>query len=227
MSPRPGSGSSWTSGQGKQPPTVAGPPFQERRRAFSPFAVLDTHPPRRGRQDQGTPRTPPFSWPRAPVIALLIALVFGSQAAKNATADNWASVAGASSTTIFLLALAALWFGCSNSAREIVGEWAIYHRERMVNLKIPSYVGSKLAVLGGLCLVQCAILLVIVHWGTGLRGPWLGMFLMLLLTSLVGLAIGLTVSALARTSEVAIALLPLILLPMVILAGVLQPCCTR
>jgi hypothetical protein len=37
------------------------------------------------------------------------------------------------------------------------------------------------------------------------------------------LAIGLTVSALARSSEVAIALLPLILIPMVILAGVLQP----
>jgi hypothetical protein len=119
--------------------------------------------------------------------------------------------------------LAALWFGCSNSAREIVGEWSIYRRERMVALKIPSYVASKLMVLGGLCLVQCAVLLGIVYWGAGLKGPWLTMFALLLLTSLVGLAIGLAVSALARTSEVAIALLPLILLPMVILAGVLQP----
>ncbi len=49
------------------------------------------------------------------------------------------------------------------------------------------------------------------------------MFLLLLLAALVGLGIGLTISALARTSEVAIALLPLILLPMVILAGILQP----
>jgi ABC transport system ATP-binding/permease protein len=124
---------------------------------------------------------------------------------------------------VFLMSLAALWFGCSNSAREIVGEWAVYHRERMVNLKIPSYVGAKFALLGGLCFVQCAILLAIVYFGAGLRGPLVTMFLMILLTSLVGLAIGLTISALARTSEVAIALLPLILLPMVILAGVLQP----
>jgi len=160
---------------------------------------------------------------QAPIIALLIVLVFGSHAAEKTTAENWTAVAGAASTTIFLLALAALWFGCSNSAREIVGEWAIYHRERMVNLKIPSYVGSKFAVLGGLCVLQCAVLLGIVYHGAGLCGPWLPMFLTLLLTSLVGLAIGLTVSALARTSEVAIALLPLILLPMVILAGVLQP----
>ena len=44
-----------------------------------------------------------------------------------------------------------------------------------------------------------------------------------MLVSLVGLGIGLTISAAARTSEVAIALLPIVLLPMVILGGVMQP----
>jgi len=160
---------------------------------------------------------------QAPIIAILVALVFGKQVGAEVTDENWASVANATSITVFLLALAALWFGCSNSAREIVSEWAIFHRERMVNLKIPSYVGSKLTVLGMLCVAQCAVLLGTVHLGAGLKGPWLGMFLVLLLTSLVGQGIGLTVSALARTSEVAIALLPLILLPMIVLAGVLQP----
>src|SRR5205807_2251418 len=51
----------------------------------------------------------------------------------------------------------------------------------------------------------------------------LGMFVVLLLTAFVGVALGLLVSALARTSEVAIALMPLILLPMVILGGALFP----
>lgn len=160
---------------------------------------------------------------QAPIIALLVVLVFGRQTSEAVTQDNWHSVASATSISVFLLALAALWFGCSNSAREIVGEWAIYHRERMVNLKIPSFIGAKFAVLGGLCFIQCAVLLAIVHSGADLHGPWLAMFLMLLLTSLVGLGIGLTISSLARTSEVAIALLPLVLLPMVILAGILQP----
>ncbi len=160
---------------------------------------------------------------QAPIIAVLVVLVFSGQTTEDVTPENWHLVANATSITVFLLALAALWFGCSNSAREIVGEWAIYHRERMVNLKIPSFVGSKCLVLGGVCFIQCAVLLSIVHWGTGLQGPWLAMFIMLLLTSLVGLGIGLTISSLARTSEVAIGLLPLILLPMVILAGILQP----
>ncbi len=160
---------------------------------------------------------------QAPVIALLVVMVFGKHVAEAVTPENWQSVAHATSITVFLLALAALWFGCSNSAREIVGEWAIYRRERMVNLKVPSYVGSKFMVLGGLCFVQCAVLLGIVYWGAGLKGPWLPMFLLLLLVALVGLGIGLTISALARSSEVAIALLPLVLLPLVILAGILQP----
>jgi hypothetical protein len=160
---------------------------------------------------------------QAPIIGFLVAIVFGKQASEEVTPENWPAVASAVATTVFLLALAAMWFGCSNSAREIVGEWAIYRRERMVNVKIPAYVASKLTVLGGLCLLQCGVLIAIVYLGVGLEGAWLAMFTLVVLTSLVGLALGLTVSALARSSEVAIALLPLILIPMVILAGVLQP----
>jgi len=84
-----------------------------------------------------------------------------------------------------------------------------------VNLRIPAYIASKFTVLGSLCVFQCAALLCIVGWGCGLRGSFLGMLLVLFLVSLVGVGIGLTISALARTSEVAIALLPLVLLPMV------------
>jgi hypothetical protein len=116
-----------------------------------------------------------------------------------------------------------LWFGCSNAAREIVGEWPIYRRERMVTLTIPSFMAAKLTVLGGLCLLQCLILLGIVAMGAGLQSSLPAMFALLALVSLVGVSIGLLVSAVAKTSEVAIAILPLVLLPMVILAGVLHP----
>ena len=47
----------------------------------------------------------------------------------------------------FLMVVAAIWFGCNNAARDIVGEWTIYKRERMVTLKLAPYVFSKLAVL--------------------------------------------------------------------------------
>jgi len=160
---------------------------------------------------------------QAPIIALLVVLVFDERARAEVSPDNWVASVNAVATTTFLLALAAIWFGCSNSAREIVGEWAIYRRERMVNLSIPAYVMSKLLVLGGLNSVQCAVLLAIVHQGNGLVGSWLAMFAVLLAASTAGLAIGLLLSAVSRSSEVALALLPLALLPMVILGGALIP----
>ena len=160
---------------------------------------------------------------QAPVIAILIVFVFGKRAGQEMTPENLDTVAGAATTSVFLLALAALWFGCSNSVREIVAEWGVYRRERMVNLKILPFVASKLTVLGGLSFVQCLILMFFVIVGNDLECARLPMLIILLAASGVGLAIGLLVSALVKTSEVAVAVLPLILLPMVILGGVLHP----
>lgn len=154
---------------------------------------------------------------QAPIVAVLVVVVFGSQLRRQMSLE----AANAVAVTVFLLGLSALWFGCSNAVREIVGEWAIYHRERMVNLRIPSYVASKFSVLGALCLFQCTALLIIVNGGCGLRGSFPGLLFLLFLASLVGVGLGLTLSAVARTSEVAIALLPLVLLPMVILGGIM------
>ena len=159
---------------------------------------------------------------QAPIIATLLVMVFGSKTSAEMTAENWNSSAQATSITVFLLSLSSIWFGCSNAVREIVGEWPIYVRERMVNLRIPWYMAAKFTGLGTVCVAQCLILLSVVHWGNGLHGSWWPMFGLLVLSSGVGLALGLTVSAIVKTSEVAIALLPLLLLPMVILGGVLQ-----
>jgi len=119
--------------------------------------------------------------------------------------------------------VAALWFGCSNAVREIVGEWAVYHRERMVNLKIVPYVASKFVLLGILCLLQCAVLLGIVYRGCGLQGAWLPMYSIMVLMALTGVALGLILSAASRTQEVAIGLLPVVLLTMTVLGGGMQP----
>lgn len=158
---------------------------------------------------------------QAPLIALLVGAVFRHEGdATDRLAANLAA-----ETALFLMVLAAIWFGCSNSAREIVGEWAIYRRERMVNLGIPAYLGSKFALLGGLCILQCGALLAIVAIALDLHGPFLRMFGLLFLAALIGTALGLLVSAASRSSETAISLVPLLLLPMVILGGMMQPLC--
>jgi ABC-type multidrug transport system ATPase subunit len=160
---------------------------------------------------------------QAPIIALLVVLVFRAQATQAITPTSWMEVSQGIASTTFVLGLSAIWFGCSNAVREIVGEWSVYQRERMVNLGLLPYLLSKFAVHGVLCLFQCAVLLAVVRWGNGLKGPFLPMFGVLALASLVGVAVGLTISAVAKTSEAAIALLPLVILPMLLLGGSLQP----
>ena len=123
----------------------------------------------------------------------------------------------------FLMVIAAIWFGCNNAARDIVGEWTIYKRERMVTLKLLPYVFSKFAVLLGLCTFQCGSMLAIVYLICGLHSNFIYDFLVLLLSSMVGAALGLSISALSKTTESAIALLPVVLLPIIALGGGMRP----
>ncbi len=126
----------------------------------------------------------------------------------------------------FVLALVAVWFGTSVSAREIVRERPIYKRERMVNVGILPYLASKLFVLGIIVSVQCVILFVPLKLFdlAGLMpmpGEYLGIpqFWTMLLTAGVGMGVGLFVSALVRTSEMATSLVPLILIPQILFSG--------
>jgi ABC-2 type transporter len=116
-----------------------------------------------------------------------------------------------------------VWFGCSNAAREIVGEWAVFSRERMVGLRLSAYLLSKITVLGLIGLLQCVLLLAIIRYGCRIYAPWPELLEGLFLSALVGTSLGLLISAVARSSEVAISLVPLAILPMVMLGGVMQP----
>ena len=145
---------------------------------------------------------------QAPIIAALIALVFDQFAERTAA--------------LFILVVAAIWLGCSNAAREIVSEQAIFKRERMVNLKIPSYLFSKITVLLMLCVIQCLILAGIVAPALDMNASFLGLFILLLLTSLPALLLGLLVSSLVSTTEAAMGLIPLVLIPQVILGGLIS-----
>ena len=165
---------------------------------------------------------------QAPLFAVLIALVFS--AIKEPPKINGVNVApdamqsfgelGASIAGVeFLMVVAAIWFGCNNAARDIVGEWTVFQRERMVNLKLPSYVFSKFAVLFALCVFQCLTLLTIVYFLCGLKGDFLQTAAILITSSLVGAALGLTISSRSSSTESAIALLPVVLLPVIALGG--------
>jgi ABC-type multidrug transport system ATPase subunit len=146
---------------------------------------------------------------QAPLIAALIglSLLYGTSDIAYTKPKN---------TLLFLLALTAVWFGCSNAARELVKERAIYLRERMVTLRILPYVLSKLLVLSGLAAVQCVLFFVILDRWFGIPGNPLLLLGAMLLASVVGILLGLAVSALVTSADRAMTLLPIILIPQVL-----------
>lgn len=161
---------------------------------------------------------------QAPLFAILVGVAFGSlkdQQFHDAAA--WAAFCGRVASVHFLMVVAAVWFGCNNAARDIVGETAIFLRERMVNLKLPSYVFSKFSILGLICVFQCVALLGITYALCGLEGPFFTLLGVLIACSLVGAALGLLISAQAPTTESAIAFLPVVLLPFILLGGGIKP----
>ena len=127
---------------------------------------------------------------------------------------------------IFIMSFAAIMFGCINSAREIVKEGPIYRRERTVNLGIIPYMFSKIVVLGILCLIQSAVLVLFVQlkapfqWSVFLP-PLLEVYITMALTSLAGLMLGLTVSAVSPNNDRAMSFIPFILIPQVIFSGII------
>ncbi|MCI0456910.1 MAG: FHA domain-containing protein [Gemmataceae bacterium] len=124
---------------------------------------------------------------------------------------------------LFLLVIAALWFGCSNAAQQLVKERAVYRRERMVNLRVDAYVLSKFLPLAAISGGQCALMLGLVWLCEDHAGSLLLQAAGLLLASWNGVALGLVISALAANADKAMAVVPLSLLPQIILAGVLVP----
>lgn len=147
---------------------------------------------------------------QAPIIAFLTYLVVGDTLPRD--------------FPYFVLGLVALWFGTSVASREIIRERAVYTRERMVNLGLMPYVASKIFVLALIVTMQCLLLfgaLKMMHYVGLMSVPgWLAPQLAIVfITAMVGIALGLFVSAIVKTSEMATSLVPLILIPQILFSG--------
>ena len=147
---------------------------------------------------------------QAPIVAFILAFI------TDETAND--------ARTIFIAAIIAIWLGANNAIREIVSESEVYARERLVNLKIPSYVFSKFAILSGIGLIQCVLFVFILTvFGRFDAVDFFMTTAILYLSLLAGVAIGLFFSALVSSTEKAMSILPLILIPQLLLSGFLKP----
>lgn len=121
---------------------------------------------------------------------------------------------------MFFAYLATLWFGCSNAAQEIVKEIAIYKRERLVGVGAHSYLASKFIFLTGITFVQVVLLYVaVLVFDGGVDGSIAWQLAGLLGVAIAGVGMGCAISALARSVMQAVAIVPLLLIPMIVFSG--------
>jgi ABC transport system ATP-binding/permease protein len=139
-------------------------------------------------------------------------------------------------TVLFVITCASIWAGFASSLQEIVKESAIYLRERLVNLGLLAYLGSKFFTLGSFAILQSLLISLVIWIGFSAPPPdidlvpwpflsvvtWpFGIFFTTFLTILASASLGLMTSAIVQNSTQANSALPLLLLPQIIFSGIL------
>jgi hypothetical protein len=155
---------------------------------------------------------------QAALVASLLCLVFAGL--NSGEFDDPIERLGKIRNLLFLVGVSSFWLGCNNSVKEIVKERRIYERERDFNLIPDSYLASKLFVMSVVGISQAIFLGGIVFGWCGMPGPLHWHLGILASLSFAGTTLGLAISSMAKTEEVAVAAVPIVVLPQIILAGV-------
>lgn len=178
-----------------------------------------------------------------PLVALLVLLVAGNTwlvgdtpaeierqlAAEFATGATSAtySVVADSQRLLFIMAFASVLLGLFASGYEVVKEWSVYRRERMVTLRIVPYLLSKVIVVGMFAMVQCLLLLVVI--GLKVEYPAEGvllpvpveMYITLFLGTIAAVMLGLLISSIVPNANTVTYLVFVVLMGQIIFSGVL------
>ena len=152
---------------------------------------------------------------QAPFVGGLLWAVLPANSLRPNPDGSYGSKAG---IVLLFVVLSATWLGVANAIRDIVRERNILQWEAAAGLSARAYVASKFAVLGALAVAQSVVVGVL---ATG-RQDALHRSELVMLTALAGLvatALGLLISALAKSTDRASALLPVTLVAQLVLAG--------
>ncbi|MEA5533685.1 ATP-binding cassette domain-containing protein [Crocosphaera sp. XPORK-15E] len=162
----------------------------------------------------------------APLGIIFMRLALSEKIPFISSENNDPTFATLSLKVLFVFTCAAIWVGLGSSLQEIIKEAQIYQRERLVNLGILAYLGSKAIVLGGLSFLQSLLITVVIL--IFFKSPenqvfnwFLGIEITIFLTLFSTLSLGIMISSLVKNITQSNSSLPLLLLPQIIFSGVL------
>lgn len=125
-------------------------------------------------------------------------------------------------TFLFVAVIVSLFLGMTNSVDEIIGDTALFLRERMLNITHRSYMAAKMVVLVLFAVLQNVLFIGLGFFILQVRELHFAYLLYLSLLSYAGISAGLFISSIPRlTSKAALNVVPLVLIPQIILGGAL------
>jgi len=155
---------------------------------------------------------------QAPIIALALSIV--------ATPDLYKSYED-TKAILFSLGCSCIWLGLLNSVQEICKEKIILQKEHMADLKLSAYIFSKFIVQGILAFIQSLIMVVLFQKLQGqssnsiLIDSFWDVQLICFLTILCAAALGLMISSAVKNANIAMSIIPLLLVPQLLFSGML------
>ncbi len=158
---------------------------------------------------------------QAPIIAICIGVVLPRDVLAQSSLASFYAV-----LLSFLLITASVWLGVTSACREIVKERPIFERESAAGVRLGAYVAAKVVVLFVLAIVQVTLLVGITVILQPLhQGPsaYLTAGVLCVLAAWASVAMGLVVSAFARSPDQAGSAVPLLLIPQLLFAGAIIP----
>lgn len=154
-----------------------------------------------------------------PMLALLIALTMRASSTPLYTFKTALHIP----PYLFLSTVVAMFFGLTASASEVLKDHALLRRESNYSPFVTGYIGAKALILSGICALQCALYLVAGNWVLEIHEMFWSYWWIMSLTSFVGVAMSLMVSAYAKTERAALNIVPLMLVPQILMAGAMIP----
>jgi len=128
-------------------------------------------------------------------------------------------------TFVFVMGLEAVLTGLFVPSNDLVKERSIFLRERMVNLKVLPYLLSKAFIYSIFVIIQVLLYLIIISFGVDIPekglyfNGYVELFITLYLTMMAGISFGLIISAVSKSTEMAIYILTMMLFFQFFFAG--------
>ena len=127
-------------------------------------------------------------------------------------------------TLLMLLVVSSIWMGCNGASKDIVGEAEILQREKDVNLAMGAYLAARLLVSSLFVLLQCGLLFALVYaLSEEIPGGVPHQLALTCTAGLMGVVMGLLISAASSTPSQATSIVPLVLIPQLIFIGTVVP----